>query len=57
MVQIKALLDEYGIINQAEKILPRELWFSFLETLSELEDNECHRTRSFPRTRLHKIAG
>jgi len=57
MVQIKALLDEYGIINKAEKILPRDLWPALIEALSELENNECHRTRAFPKTRLHKVVG
>jgi hypothetical protein len=27
------------------------------EALAELEDNECHRTRSFPKTRLHRVSG
>jgi hypothetical protein len=50
------LCDEYGIIYQAMKILPDdELKIGFLEALAELEDNECHRTRKFPKTRLHKV--
>jgi hypothetical protein len=57
MVQIKVLLDEYGIINKAEKILPKYLWPSFIEALSELENNDCHKTRMFPKTRLHKVTG
>ena len=58
MGQIKALVDEYGIIKEAGKILPdRNLRISFLEALAELEDNECHRTRNFPKTRLHRITG
>jgi hypothetical protein len=28
-----------------------------LEALAELEDHECHRTRKFPKTRLHRVAG
>jgi hypothetical protein len=52
------LCDEYGIIYQAMKILPDdELKIGFLEALAELEDNECHRTRKFPKTRLHKVKG
>ena len=58
MAQTIALCDEYGIIYQAMKILPNdELKISFFEALAELEDNECHRTRKFPKTRLHKIKG
>lgn len=52
------LCDEYGIIYEALKILPNdELKISFLEALAELEDQECHRTRQFPKTRLHKVKG
>ncbi len=58
MAQTITLCDEYGIIYQAMKLLPDdELKFGFLEALAELEDNECHRTRKFPRTRLHKVKG
>ena len=58
MAQTLTLYDEYGIIYQAMKILPDdELKIAFLEALAELEDNECHRTRKFPKTRLHKVKG
>ncbi|MCC5650807.1 hypothetical protein LC609_13385 [Nostoc sp. XA013] len=58
MAQTLTLCDEYGIIYQAMKILPDdELKIAFLEALAELEDNECHRTRQFPKTRLHKVKG
>ena len=58
MVQTITLCDEYGIIYQAMKVLPdEELKIAFLEALAELEDNECHRTRKFPKTRLHKVKG
>ena len=58
MTQTLTLCDEYGIIYQAMKILPDdELKIAFLEALAELEDNECHRTRKFPKTRLHKVKG
>jgi hypothetical protein len=58
MTQFKGLVDEYGIIHQAWHTLPTaELKLSFLEALAELEDNECHRTRTFPKTRLHKVNG
>lgn len=58
MAQTLTLCDEYGIIYQALKILPSDqLKLRFLEALSELEDSECHRTRQFPKTRLHKLKG
>ncbi|MDB9511608.1 hypothetical protein PN499_10480 [Kamptonema animale CS-326] len=58
MAQTITLCDEYGIIHKAMKILPDdELKICFLEALAELEDNECHRTRKFPKTRLHKVTG
>ncbi|AFZ56543.1 hypothetical protein H6G54_24680 [Anabaena cylindrica FACHB-243] len=57
MPQIKPLLDEYGVIYEAMQILPEELKIEFLKALAELEDNECHRTRTFPKTRLHKVTG
>jgi hypothetical protein len=58
MAQTLNLCDEYGIIYEAMKVLPNdELKIDFLEALAELEDNECHRTRKFPKTRLHKVKG
>lgn len=58
MAQIKPLLDEYGIIHEANKILPDDLHkIKFLESLAELEDNNAHKTRTFPKTRLHKVEG
>jgi hypothetical protein len=58
MAAMKALFDEYGVINEASNKLPDErLKLEFLESVAELEDNECHRTRSFPKTRLHKVTG
>lgn len=58
MAQTLTLCDEYGIIYEAMKILPDdELKIGFLAALAELEDNECHRTRKFPKTRLHKVRG
>ena len=53
----KPLYDEYGVIREAWKILPPEYREKFLEVLAELEDNECHRKRSFPKTQLHKVTG
>jgi len=58
MAQTITLCDEHGIIYEAMKILPTNaLKICFLEALAELEDNECHRTRKFPKTRLHKVTG
>ena len=56
--RIKAILDKNGVIRKAAKVLPTEsLKIKFLEALAELEDNECHRTQTFPKTRLHRIKG
>jgi hypothetical protein len=39
LAEIKALLDEYGIIHEAMKILPDDkLKVALLEALAELED-------------------
>jgi hypothetical protein len=56
--RIKRLRDDFGVIREAAKTLPDAGFkVDFLEALAELEDNECHRTRSFPRTRLHRVTG
>lgn len=58
MAELKPLLDEYGIIHEALKKIPdAKLKLEFLEALAELEDNQCHRSRSFPKTRLHRVKG
>ena len=58
MAKTLTLCDEYGIIYEAMNILPsNELKIGFLEALAELEDQECHRIRQFPKTRLHKVKG
>lgn len=58
MAEIKVLLDEYGIIHQANKILPSpDFKLQFLEALAELEDNNAHKNQQFPKTRLHKVKG
>jgi len=55
---ISPLFDEWGVIHDAAKRLPNgELKVGFLEALAELEDHECHRTRRFPKTRLHRVVG
>jgi hypothetical protein len=52
------LRDEFGVIREALKILPtNELKVAFLEALAELEDNDCHKHRQFPKTQLHKVTG
>jgi hypothetical protein len=56
-VSIKPLKDEYGIIKSAKEILPKELWNDFIESIAELEDNNNHITATYPKTRLHKVAG
>ena len=53
----KGLVDNKAVIQKANKLLPDELCREFLEALAELEDNEAHRTRTFPKTRLHKVSG
>jgi hypothetical protein len=57
VARTSTLLDAWGVIYQAEKTLPTELKVGFLEALAELEDHECHRTRKFPKTRLHRVVG
>jgi hypothetical protein len=57
-VALYPLFDEWGVIHDATKRLPNvAMKAAFLEALAELEDHECHRTRKFPRTRLHKVVG
>ena len=59
MAEIKALLDAYGVIYDAQKSFPdaRHRLQFLEEALAELENNECHRTKTFPVTRLHKVTG
>ena len=58
LAEMKALLDAYGVIHEAMQILPTDkLKVAFLDALAELEDNEAHRTRHFPKTRLHRVTG
>jgi len=58
MAQIKALLDEYGVIYEANKRLPDDDHrLQLVEALAELEDNNCYVRHSFPKTQLHKIKG
>lgn len=58
MAQIKILVDEYGIIHKGNKILLNDKHkLQMIEALAELEDNECHKRQSFPKTRTHKVVG
>ncbi len=58
MAQPKGLVDDFGILMECEKILPDDRHrLQLLESIAELENNEAHATRRFPRTRLHKITG
>ncbi len=58
MAEIKALLDEYGVVYEANKCLPDDNHrIQLVEALAELEDNNCHKTRTYPKTRLHRIKG
>lgn len=58
MAEIKSILDEFGVIFGAQKNLPdKKHRLKFLEALAELENNECHKKREFPVTRLHKVTG
>lgn len=56
-MKAKGLLDEFGVIAKANKLLPDELCRSILRAIAELEDNEAHRTRNFPVTQLHAVEG
>jgi hypothetical protein len=52
------LVDAWGVIYEAERTLPTgQLKLALVEALAELEDYECHRTRKFPKTRLHRVVG
>ncbi|RYE33603.1 MAG: hypothetical protein EOP42_08115 [Sphingobacteriaceae bacterium] len=58
MAEIKALLDAFGVIREANKILPSiDSKLKFLEALAELEDNNAHKNSLFPKIRLHKVKG
>jgi hypothetical protein len=58
VAQTSALFDGWGVIYDAAKRLPSaDLKLAFIEVLAELEDHECHRTRKFPKTRLHRVVG
>lgn len=56
-MKIKPIRDLYGVIADAFSILPVEYHTKFIQSLCELEDNECHKKQEFPHTRLHKVKG
>lgn len=56
-MQIKGIVDDFGIIAEAYKKLPIEYQKDFLEALAELENNENYVNKTFPKTRLHKVVG
>ena len=57
MAEIKGLIDDNGVIYECNKILPEEYKTKLVEVLAELEDNECHKFQSFPKSKLHKVMG
>jgi hypothetical protein len=58
VAQTSALFDGWGVIYDTAKRLPSaDLKLSFIEALAELEDHEYHRTRKFPKSRLHRVVG
>ena len=57
MAEIKGLVDDHGTIYECNKKVPEEYRIKLFEVLAELEDNECHKLHSFPKTQLHKVTG
>jgi hypothetical protein len=58
MAEMKALIDQYGVIHEANKVLPDDAHrIGLIEALSELEDQNAYVKREFPKTRLHKVKG
>ena len=57
MAEIKGLIDDNGVVYECNKILPEEYKTKLVEVLAELEDNECHKCKSFPKSKLHKVTG
>lgn len=57
MAEIKGLVDDHGTIYECNKILPEEYKTKLIAVLAELEDNECHKSHSFPKSQLHKVIG
>ena len=58
MAEIKKLSDPFGVLHAANKILPDDKHrIACLSAVAELEDNSCHKRRTFPVTRLHRVKG
>lgn len=57
MAMTKGMVDDHGTIYNCNKKLPEELKPKFIEVLAELQDNECHANRQFPKSQLHKVEG
>lgn len=57
MAEIKGLVDDHGTLYACNKIIPEQYKTKLLEVLAELEDNECHKLHSFPKSQLHKVTG
>lgn len=56
--RIKKIVDDWGVIREANKILPKDDFkLNLLNVIAELEDNDCHITRNFPISQLHKVTG
>lgn len=56
-MQIKKLADDYGVIAECSRILPKEYHSALIEAIAELEDNNNYIAKDFPKTRLHKVTG
>lgn len=58
MAEMKALIDQYGVVHEANKVLPDTAHkIGLIEALAELEDQNAYKSRQFPNTRLHKVQG
>ncbi|MCI1273270.1 MAG: hypothetical protein LKG27_02410 [Clostridiaceae bacterium] len=55
--KLMTLIDEFGIIREANQKLSGEFKLQLIEALAELEDNKCYILKQFPKTRLHKVKG
>ncbi|HEM4128489.1 TPA: hypothetical protein U1W61_000159 [Streptococcus suis] len=56
-MQIKKIADDYGVLADCSRILPKEYYSDLIEAIAELEDNQRYVQRDFPKTRLHKVTG
>src|ERR1700751_4230400 len=58
MARAKGLVDDFGVLMECDKVLPDDQHrLALLKAIAELEDNACHASRTFPKTRLHKVMG